>query len=97
MLSKVSKVSPFFTACPSLTSTLITEPGRGEVTFVPPAGAAAGAAFGAGAGVGAGAALGAAGAACGVSGAGAAAVATFENRSQELWMVEKQKRRSLVL
>ena len=55
-------MSPFFTVCPSVTKTLMTEPGSGDVTLKPAAGAAAG--LGASA---LGAALGAAGAAAGAA------------------------------
>ena len=83
MDSRVRRVSPFFTAWPSDTSTLITDPGSGLFTWSPAAGAAAGfgaSALGAGAaagfGAGAGAGL-AAGLGAGATGASVSTVYTL--------------------
>jgi|GEM_PF-4259698 len=59
MDSRITTLSPAFTACPTLAATLTTLPGTEAVTFTAPAPAAGAAAFGAAAGAAFGAAFGA--------------------------------------
>ena len=56
MDSRITTLSPAFTACPTLAATLTTLPGTEAVTFTAPAPAAGVAAFGAAAGAALGAA-----------------------------------------
>ena len=60
MDSRITTLSPAFTACPTLAATLTTLPGTEAVTFTAPVPAAGAAAFGAAAGAALGAAFGAA-------------------------------------
>ena len=59
--SSVSSTSPFLTSAPTATATFTTDPGSGDTTLYPPAGAAGAGAAGCGCGAGCGLGAGAAG------------------------------------